>query len=106
MSFYPLEKLMNLHDGYRQVFRINGVPLLLMQEQGQRYLLRNICPHKGFPLHTGTFINGRLRCAYHAFEFELACEGRCVQHPNQQATMYPLIYEGAMIGVEQMALSD
>jgi nitrite reductase/ring-hydroxylating ferredoxin subunit len=101
MTFYPLEKLINLHDGYRQVFRLQGVPLLLMQEEGQRYLLKNICPHKGFPLHTGTFSHGRLRCAYHAFEFDLACGGRCLQHPNQPgAALYPLVYQDAMVGVE------
>lgn len=100
MAFYPLEKLVNLQDGYRQVFRLEGLQLLLIQEHGQRYLLRNMCPHKGFPLHTGTLTGTRLRCAYHAIEFDLSRDGRCIQHPTQPGVqMYELTYEDNMIGV-------
>lgn len=101
MAFQSLEKLVHLHDGYRQVFRVDGIQLLLIQEHGQRYLLRNMCPHKDFPLHTGTMSGSRIRCAYHAMEFDLAREGRCIQHPRQPGVkMYELVYEGNEVGVE------
>lgn len=101
MTFHRLEKIMNLHDGYRQLFHVEHLQLLLVQEKGRRYLLRNMCPHKGFPLHTGTMIGTKLRCAYHAIEFDLAREGRCVQHPLQPGVkMYALVYEGDEAGVE------
>ena len=101
MAFHALEKLVHLHDGYRQVFRLEGIQLLLIQESGQRYLLRNMCPHKGFPLHTGTMSGTRLRCAYHAMEFDLARDGRCIQHPAQPGvTIYELVYDGNAVGVE------
>lgn len=100
MAFYRLEKLINLYDGYRQVFRVNGMPLLLMQEEGRLYLIRNECPHKAFPLHTGTVNRGILRCAYHAMEFDLARGGRCVQHPQSAPLQfYTLHYEGNEVGV-------
>lgn len=101
MTYFALEKLINLHDGYRQVFRIGGVQLLLIQDGGQRYLLRNFCPHKGFPLHTGTLAGTRIRCAYHAMEFDLADQGRCVQHPRQPGVdMFELVYRDNEVGVE------
>lgn len=101
MAWVALEKLVNLQDGYRKVFRVGGVQLLLMQEQGQRYLLRNACPHKGFPLHTGTVSGTRLRCAYHAMEFDLANQGVCIQHPRQPGVqLYALVYDGNEVGVE------
>jgi nitrite reductase/ring-hydroxylating ferredoxin subunit len=101
MAFYRLEKLINLHDGYKRVFRIEGQSLLLIQENGQRYLLRDQCPHKAFPLHTGTLSGTRLRCAYHAMEFDLARGGRCIQHPSQPGvTMFALLYDGNDVGVE------
>lgn len=100
MSFHRLEKLINLYDGYRRVFQIQGLSLLLVQEGGQRYLLRNRCPHKDFPLHTGTLLGSRIRCAYHGMEFDLAQGGRCIQHPRQPGvTMYELVYDGAEVGV-------
>lgn len=101
MTYFALEKLVNLHDGYRRVFRVDGISLLLIQENGQRYLCRDMCPHKGFPMHTGTMLGSRLRCAYHAMEFDLARDGRCIQHPLQPGVkMYELVYEGNEVRVE------
>jgi len=101
MAFHRLEKLINLHEGYRQVFRVDGIALLLIEEGGRRYLLRNMCPHKGFPLHNGTMTGTRLRCAYHAIEFDLQNGGGCVQHPLQAGVkMYTLVYEAGDVGVE------
>lgn len=100
MAFHPLERLINLHDGYRREFRVDGISLLLIQQEGRCYLLRNMCPHKGFPLHTGTVSGTRIRCAYHAMEFDLAT-GRCVQHPLQPGVKtYVPVYEGAVLGVD------
>lgn len=101
MTYFALEKLVNLHDGYRRVFRVGGISLLLIQERGQRYLCRDLCPHKGFPLHTGTLAGSRLRCAYHGMEFDLAKDGACIQHPRQPGVqMYAPVYDGNELGVE------
>lgn len=101
VAYHRLEKLINLYDGYRRVFQVGNLSLLLIQENGVRYLLRNHCPHKGFPLHTGTLSGSRLRCAFHAMEFDLARQGRCIQHPSQPGVeMYVLVYEGNEVGVE------
>lgn len=101
MAYYPLEKLIHLYDGYRRVFRVGGLSLLLIQQDGQRWLLRDRCPHKDFPLHTGTLRGSTLRCAYHAMEFDLARGGRCLQFPRQYCVeMYPLVYEDKEVGVE------
>ena len=47
MRFQPLEKLINLHDGYRCRFKIDGLQVLLIQQGGTHYLLEAQCPHKG-----------------------------------------------------------
>lgn len=101
MAFHKLEKLIHLHDGYRRVFQAGGLSLLLVQEDGRRWLLRNRCPHKDFPLHTGTLAGSRLRCRYHGMEFDLAAGGRCLQFPRQPCVeMYALVYDGNDVGVE------
>lgn len=100
MAFVPLEKLVNLHDGYRRVFRVGKLALLLIQVGGHRYVLQDMCPHKGFPLHSGSLVNGRIRCAYHGMEFDLG-SGRCLQHPSQPGVVtYPVVYDGVMLGVD------
>lgn len=102
MAFYPLEKLINLRDGYRRVFRVAGVDLLLIQDQGECFLIRDLCPHKDFPLHTGQLRRGILQCAYHGMAFSLR-SGECVMQPGVKAlclTRYVLVYEGSTVGVE------
>jgi nitrite reductase/ring-hydroxylating ferredoxin subunit len=100
MAFFRLEKITNLHDGYRRVFHAGRLSLLLIQQDGRRFLLRNRCPHKDFPLHDGTLQGTRLRCRHHGMDFDLAQGGRCVQFPRQCAEMFPLAYDGLDVGVD------
>jgi nitrite reductase/ring-hydroxylating ferredoxin subunit len=101
MAFYRLEKLINLYDGYRQTFRIGSLPLLLIQHEGRRYLIKDLCPHKAFPLHNGSLRGNILRCNHHTLDFDLSKGGRCVQHPRTFClTSYPLEYDGDSVGVE------
>ena len=50
MRFYPLEKLINLHDSYARNFKIDNLQLLLLQRKGELYLIEGRCPHRGHPL--------------------------------------------------------
>ena len=101
MAFYPLEKLHHLHDGYLRAFKVAGRQLLLLQEQGQAYVIANRCPHMDAPLTHATVSNGVLRCPLHGIEFELqtgAARGgaaACVS-PLEK---FAVIYEGNQLGV-------
>ena len=46
MRFRPLEKLINLHEGYRREFRIDELALLLAMQDGELYLFESRCPHR------------------------------------------------------------
>lgn len=101
MAFRPLEKLIYLYDGYIREHRIGSHSLLLIQQEGKLYLIRNSCPHKQFPLHTGSVHHGVLTCAYHGMKFDLASR-RCLQHPTSRSLCLealPLIYQGNEVGV-------
>lgn len=41
------------------------------------------CPHRLMPLSAGSVVEGRLRCAYHGWDFDRT--GRCVRLPSQDA---------------------
>ena len=56
MRFQPLEKLINLHDGYRPQFKIDSLQLLLIQERGELFLFEANCPHRGHPLAQATIV--------------------------------------------------
>ena len=99
MAFYRLEQLLNLYDGYRRVFTVGRQSLLLIQEEGQRYLLLNQCPHQQAPLHQGTINGGYLRCPFHGMEFNLAT-GAAKIPCNGTLERLLIKYDGNSLGVE------
>jgi len=58
MRFQPLEKLINLGDGYRRAFKIDSLGLLLLQVGDQRYLIEARCPHQGHALESAPVDSG------------------------------------------------
>lgn len=99
MAFYALEHLVNLYDGYRQSFSVNRLPLLLIQEEGQRYLLLNQCPHQQAPLDKGRVVDGEIHCVYHGMRFNLQT-GISTDGCESPLQFFPIAYEGSSLGVD------
>jgi phenylpropionate dioxygenase-like ring-hydroxylating dioxygenase large terminal subunit len=58
-----------------------GEPVLLGRAaDGGVFALRDICPHRGIPLHHGNFDGREIECCYHGWRFDSA--GRCVAIPS------------------------
>lgn len=99
MAFYGLERLLNLYDGYCRSFQVSGRSLLLIQEEGQRYLLLNQCPHQQASLSNATINDGFIRCSRHGIRFNLLtgrAEGGC----TNQLQCFTVTYEGSVLGVD------
>jgi nitrite reductase/ring-hydroxylating ferredoxin subunit len=99
MAFYALERLIHLYDGYLQSFSVAGYSLLLIQSEGQRYLIINQCPHQQAPLNRATLEGNKLRCPLHGMQFDLVT-GSTPDGCTAQLQFLPLKYEGSTIGVE------
>ncbi|NND68507.1 MAG: Rieske (2Fe-2S) protein [Halioglobus sp.] len=101
MRFYPLEKLINLHESYTRQFKIDHLHLLLVQRGTQLFLVEGRCPHKDYPLEAADITNGVIRCAQHGYEFALD-DGRVLvatEEPCRGLRTFPIVYEGTEIGV-------
>ena len=58
-----------------------GEPVLLARRlDGSVFALRDLCPHRGIPLHFGRFDGETVQCGYHGWRFD--CDGRCVSIPS------------------------
>ena len=99
MSFLPLEKLINLYDGYRKVIKHNALEVLILQHEGQLYVLQNRCPHQEQPLHTAEVQGGVIFCARHQYGFDLRT-GEQLESACAALKLYPPIFEGAVVGIE------
>ena len=52
-------------------------PLLIGRGRDRRvFALRDICPHRGIPLHHGRFDGETITCCYHGWRFDVG--GTCV----------------------------
>ena len=61
------------------------VPLVIGRDsQGQPFALRDVCPHRAFPLSFGQFDGANVECAYHGWQFD-ALTGQCRHIPSLTA---------------------
>ena len=101
MAFVALEKLHQLYDGYRRVFRIGRKEWILLQEAGRIYCIVNQCLHLQAPLAQASIANNVLRCPAHGIEFDLRSGMPVNPLSCRHALTYlPLIYEGNQIGLD------
>src|SRR5579863_247907 len=58
------------------------VPLVLGRDAaGKPFALRDVCPHRAFPLSFGQFDGASVECAYHGWQFD-AHTGQCRVIPS------------------------
>ena len=101
LHFFSLEKLMNLHDGYRKVFKIDHFHLLLIQISGELHLLESHCPHRGHPLSESDVMENRLRCPLHGYLFDIP-SGTLIYKTEESCRnlkIYEPVYQGQEVGV-------
>ncbi|GAA0581540.1 hypothetical protein GCM10010172_78160 [Paractinoplanes ferrugineus] len=67
----------------------HGVPLVVLRPRAgaEPVVFADRCPHRLVPLSAATVEGGRLRCAYHGWEFDAA--GSCVALPSQEGNPPP-----------------
>src|SRR5690554_6173467 len=108
MQYFALDKLINLYDGYRQVFVVNRKEVLLIQEQGQRYALQASCPHKHWPLLSAPIQNKTIQCSKHGWAFDLITGKAANDCAQCDLKTYTISYEDNTIGIvidrEQLSL--
>src|ERR1700722_378701 len=61
------------------------VPLVIGRDKtGKPFALRDVCPHRAFPLSVGRFDGEAVECAYHGWQFD-AHTGQCRTIPSLTA---------------------
>ena len=71
MRFLPLDKLINVQEGYRKRFKIDSTDLILSKENDQIVAFGAVCPHQEQSLEEGQ-ISGIIFCPRHQFAFDLS----------------------------------
>lgn len=101
MRFVPLEKLINLEDGYRREFLVEYRRVLLIQHDGERYLLEARCPHLEHPLIEARLQGDEILCPLHGYRFSLRT-GKLIHATHESCRplkLWPVVYEGQDVGI-------
>ncbi len=100
-SYYRLESLMNLYEGYCREFIVDGRQLLLTQSSSKPFLIENKCPHQGFSLVDAHIEDSMITCAAHMVTFSMI-DGRVQPGSHIRCgalKVYELVYQGNEVGV-------
>ena len=98
MRFVALEKLINLHDGYRRRIKIDQLDVLVLQEQGRLAIVQSQCPHRQFPLTDAEIADHVIFCPVHGYGFDLLT-GQSLEPSCAGLTVWQAIYEGNEVGI-------
>lgn len=97
--FVPLERLLNLEEGYRQRFVVQGMPVVLTVIEGRHVLFEDRCPHQGASLFSGAITADSIRCPRHGFEFDLIT-GQALNASCQRLRLIDPAYNHDRIGID------
>lgn len=99
MAYQSLEKLINLHDGYRKIVSVEGRQMLLVQEAGTLHLIDRHCPHAGQVLDGAALDGAVLTCPRHLIRFSLM-DGSVQGNVCSALGVHALAYEGNSVGID------
>ena len=108
MTFYCLAARADLFDGYRQVFKVEGIAVLVVQTEGKIFAVENKCGHFGIGLDTGRVLGTRIQCSHHGAEFDLS-SGQVTNHVVAQCDAlrtFPVVINGVHVGIRLTVRSE
>ena len=77
--WHPIARCGEVSDQPRR-FHLLGTELVAFRDDDGVAVFKDVCIHRGSALSLGSVIDGRLRCAYHGWEYDRA--GTCVKIPS------------------------
>jgi 3-phenylpropionate/trans-cinnamate dioxygenase ferredoxin subunit len=96
----PVLRADELPDGTMQMVQIEGVDVLLVQQDGAYHALQGICSHEYFELDKGFLTGDSVTCALHLSRFDLAT-GEALDPPAElPLARYPVAVEEGWLVLE------
>ena len=77
--------------------QVDGVPVLLINIDGDVHAFLDRCPHAGTPLHQGTLEGRVLTCSTHLWQFDVVDDGAGVNPKNCRLLSYPVRIEDGKV---------
>ncbi|MBB6097570.1 3-phenylpropionate/trans-cinnamate dioxygenase ferredoxin subunit [Deinobacterium chartae] len=91
-----------LPEGAQKSVRVGRQSVLVVNDGGRFYALRNLCTHESYPLEGGRVENGMITCEAHGARFDLATGAARSMPAVKAVRLYRAVQEGAELFVEEL----
>ena len=98
-SFIAVLEEKELQEGAMKLVRIQGLPILLIKQEGQIYVIDNRCPHMGCGFSGGALDCNVIICPFHDWRFNLKT-GEYEADPEFKITSFEWKIENGKIWVK------
>lgn len=78
--FFQVATIHEIQPGQSKTIRVLGREIVVFNDRGTFYAVKNSCPHQGTPLNLGTVEGAILTCPGHSWRFDLKT-GDSPDHP-------------------------
>ena len=99
MRVYVAE-LSDFAPGSQKSIRLGRQSVLVVNDQGTLFALRNLCTHESVALEGGQVSCGKITCSAHGATFDLAT-GAATAPAFKAVRLYRVVLEGTAVYVEE-----
>jgi 3-phenylpropionate/trans-cinnamate dioxygenase ferredoxin component len=71
MTKFLIDKTSNLTEGKLKNITLGGKEILVINQGGRYFAIRNICSHAGAELHKGSLKNNEITCPWHGAKWNV-----------------------------------
>ena len=99
MALIRIASAADLPPGSMMPADAGGTAVVVCNDNGTLHAFKDECPHRNGPISHGNFVDGRLICPWHAWEFR--CDTGCYDYnPAIRLQRYPVVTENGEVFVD------
>jgi 3-phenylpropionate/trans-cinnamate dioxygenase ferredoxin subunit len=70
-KFIKIARAEDIKPGEKEIFDVDGIPVVIVNLDGEFYALEDVCTHDGGPVGEGAMDDGQLICPRHGARFDI-----------------------------------
>jgi 3-phenylpropionate/trans-cinnamate dioxygenase ferredoxin component len=99
-KFVKVARVDDILPGHKEIYDVNGIPVVVVNLDGEFYALEDVCTHDGGPLGEGAMDDGQLICPRHGARFDIRTGAALTMPAFEPAPTYEVKIQDGDIYVE------
>lgn len=99
-KFVKVARVDDILPGQKEIYDVDGIPVVIVNLDGEFYALEDVCTHDGGPLGEGAMEDGQLICPRHGARFDIRTGAALTMPAFEPAPTYEVKIQDGDIYVE------